>query len=253
MSRRNPFYFDKTPEDSPVVKAFEANKQEIIKLFMKRLSVRHLGTQFERIMQAIMFQMLSKYSKQKEACYQVIKGLQEANLIGLVNKPKDGQLLVNEAIVRKEVPLVRELLTLNPDIYQKDQNGKKLWPEQSAYSLAQESEHPEISKMIMAYANVDRGRNYRYDTKEYGMSGHYPGPGQGGYSRKGDFRPGDYPDSPHRLVQQGSLGSQTNPGTTKPRKDPGNNIISGNQPSNAQLSLTVPGAKQVALTHKGPR
>lgn len=100
---------------------------------------------------------------------------------------------------------------------------------------------------------VDRGRNYRYDTKEYGIGGHYPGPGQGGYSRKGDFRPGEYPDSPHRLVQQGSLGSQTNPGNPKPRKEPGNNIISGNQPSNAQLSLTVPGAKQVAFSHKGPR
>lgn len=125
MSRRNPFYFDKTPEDSPVVKAFEANKQEIIKLFMKRLSVRHLGGQFERIMLTVMFQMLSKYNKQKEACYQVIKGLQEANLLNLVNKPKDGQLLLNEAILRKEVPLVRELLNLNPDVYLKDQNGNR--------------------------------------------------------------------------------------------------------------------------------
>lgn len=126
MSRRNPFYFDKSPEDCPVFKAFEANKLEIIKLFMKRLANRHPSPQVERIMQSILFQMINRFNKQKETCLQVLKALSEAGMTAIINKPKDGQILLNEAIVRKDLGLVKELLHFGPELNAKDQNGKLL-------------------------------------------------------------------------------------------------------------------------------
>jgi hypothetical protein len=125
------------------------------------------------------------------------------------------------------------------------------YPGNSAYSLAQESEYGDIQKMILGYANGERMRGGgRYDPKEYNQLGggnQY----QGGYNRKGEYRPGDHPDSPNRLGQQGSGVPQNNPGNNKQRKEGASNVISGNQPTNAQLSLTVPGAKQVMYRHQG--
>jgi hypothetical protein len=123
LSRRNPFYFEKGPEDCPVVKAFEANKIEIIKLFMKRLASRNPSPQLEKIMQSILFHMINKYHKQKDTCYHVFKALGEASMTSIINKARDGQLLLNEAITRKDSALIKELLTLSPDIHLKDDDG----------------------------------------------------------------------------------------------------------------------------------
>lgn len=108
------------------MKAFEADKLDIIKLFMKRLVTKGWTHQIEKVMQTVLFKIPGRFNKQRDACYLVFKGLNEAKMSSILNKQKDGQLLLNEAILKRDVSLVKELFhQFTLDLYQKDQAGKQ--------------------------------------------------------------------------------------------------------------------------------
>lgn len=122
LNRRNPFFYDKTPEDCPVVKAFEANKHESFRILMKKPAKQN-NQQYERIALTLLFQAVNKYDKQKGICQQLFKTLGDSSTKRFVNQQKEGHLLLNEAILKRDPSLVNEILNLNPNATFKDITG----------------------------------------------------------------------------------------------------------------------------------
>lgn len=79
--------------------------------------------QFELIAQNLLFLAIHKYDKQKNICQHLFKTLREVNSKGIVNRQKDGLLLLNEAILKRDPSLVNDILNLNPNATYKDHAG----------------------------------------------------------------------------------------------------------------------------------
>ena len=106
-----------------IIKAFEAGKSDLIKMFLSRKMNRDMSGCVEKVIQSLLFGAINKYEKNKTLSQFVFKLLADKGFRYIVDKSRGDNLPLNDAILRKDSNLVADLLALCPNPSVSDRNG----------------------------------------------------------------------------------------------------------------------------------
>jgi len=117
------YFFEKTPEESVIYKAFEAGKTDLLKALLSKRPQKETPGGSDRVFTTLLFGAINKYDKKKDISQYVLRMLQDKNLRGVVDKARGELLPLNEAIKLKEVSLVQDVLALGPNPSLQEKSG----------------------------------------------------------------------------------------------------------------------------------
>ena len=108
-----------------VVKAFEFNKPELLKLFFKR-QLKNCGYTESIISQALLCSAIDKYPKHKENSLMAMELLKNSAMKVVIDRQgKDGNIPMNLAVQKRNPELINDLLhKFDPDLNRKDYQGR---------------------------------------------------------------------------------------------------------------------------------
>ena len=92
----------------------------------------------------------------------VLKVVSDTNARKQVNQLREGQLALNEAINKKDINLINDILALGPDLGAKDCAGV------SAFDLSNKLNNKEISKAINDYKEKSKSNAGYNQREQYG-------------------------------------------------------------------------------------
>ena len=121
-----------------------------------------LGERLMEVAQSLIFGAINKYGQNKQVSQSVLKVVSDTNARKQVNQLREGQLALNEAINKKDINLINDILALGPDLGAKDSAGV------SAFDLSNKLNNKEISKAINDYKEKSKSNAGYNQREQYG-------------------------------------------------------------------------------------